>query len=400
MAYIPLDKPMEEILVDMVNSANGTNHTVGMLDFGQPVADPGDDPQGTRNTKITLTAIAGSGYAGSVDVWYNRLYASSFFEQASLDAGGDGVVRLDPSAVGSGITLHQAIALLEAKYGISIDKSGIDATTVVQPVNDVLTFTLPSQNLMWVQSTFEVLVEVLGTEMETIFPDELEPFADLDPVVCSWLFVDEGTEPNGNPAGGRPTMTELTIPTDTVDVNASSLPGLTENNCFKVISTETKATVPGMVFGFDLENEEIDARDENTYNFTNAVQHINSIFEVVTETDSGSGPEYKGVTVGLNRNFWRQTENAPFDWQWGVSVLHGEGMLNSLSASIEADVGMGNAPALITARVEVKVVNTTHIRVVVKETVTNTTVYDGELDVGDTSALRINHIARNWVEFV
>lgn len=183
MPYIPIDKPVEEILVDLINTANTTTFTPEQLTFGAPVADPGDDPEGTRNTKVVATAVPGSGYAGNRDLWYNRLYAESFFSQASLDAGKDGIIRIPPATVGAGITLFDAVAYLETSYGIVIDKTDLNAVDAVQPINGELTFTMPSSSLMWVAGTFQALVEDEGTDVSNILPDQMEDIEDPAPVV-------------------------------------------------------------------------------------------------------------------------------------------------------------------------------------------------------------------------
>lgn len=67
-----------QILVDQINNDNTVNNaalTPAMLTFGVPAAATGASP--ARNTDLTLTAVAGSGYTGSVTVHYNRVDIST-----------------------------------------------------------------------------------------------------------------------------------------------------------------------------------------------------------------------------------------------------------------------------------------------------------------------------------
>ena len=67
-----LTKAPKEIMLALINTDNGTSLTEELLTFGLPTAATGQNP--TRNTVLTVTAAAGSGYSGSVDVTYNRLH--------------------------------------------------------------------------------------------------------------------------------------------------------------------------------------------------------------------------------------------------------------------------------------------------------------------------------------
>lgn len=62
----------KKILVDLINEDNpGHGFTEAILEFGLPTAAPGGSP--ARNTQVTVSAAADSGYSGSVDVLYNRV---------------------------------------------------------------------------------------------------------------------------------------------------------------------------------------------------------------------------------------------------------------------------------------------------------------------------------------
>jgi hypothetical protein len=68
----------KDILVARINNDNVVNNaalTSAMLTFGLPTAATGGTA--TRNTDLSLTAVAGSGYTGSVTVHYNRVDLST-----------------------------------------------------------------------------------------------------------------------------------------------------------------------------------------------------------------------------------------------------------------------------------------------------------------------------------
>lgn len=67
-----LTKAPKEIMLALINTDNGTTLTDALIDFGVPTAATGETP--ARNTELTVTAKAGSGYSGSVVVTYNRLH--------------------------------------------------------------------------------------------------------------------------------------------------------------------------------------------------------------------------------------------------------------------------------------------------------------------------------------
>ncbi len=70
MAAQDFTKTPEEICLEMIKQTNSTASalTTGMLTYGLPTVDTGD-----RNSIVTVTALAGSGYKGSVNMHYNRV---------------------------------------------------------------------------------------------------------------------------------------------------------------------------------------------------------------------------------------------------------------------------------------------------------------------------------------
>jgi Zn-dependent alcohol dehydrogenase len=69
MANRDFTKSDVQILLDQINEDNTSALTIALVSFGAVATDNG----GVRNSKISATALAGSGYSGSVDFLYNRV---------------------------------------------------------------------------------------------------------------------------------------------------------------------------------------------------------------------------------------------------------------------------------------------------------------------------------------
>lgn len=68
MANRDFTKSDVQILLDQINEDNTSSLTPALVTFGAVATDAG-----VRNSKITVTSQAGSGYTGSVEVFYNRV---------------------------------------------------------------------------------------------------------------------------------------------------------------------------------------------------------------------------------------------------------------------------------------------------------------------------------------
>lgn len=185
MAYIPLVKSGKALLVDLINTSNGSQHAPSQLTFSNLENNPVDQPPGSDyyNTKITVEAVPGSGYSGAVDVWYTRLFIQGFFEAADFDAGGDGFIRITPDDAGTGMTLPEALTNLEAQYGIYIDKSDFDSTTVAPVANDRMEFELPTDMYIWAPGFLTIKIEEEYIDVNDVFPPELNGFEEPDPII-------------------------------------------------------------------------------------------------------------------------------------------------------------------------------------------------------------------------
>lgn len=75
-------KAPKQVLIDLINKDNNTSLTDQLISFGLPTAATGTNP--TRNTDLTISAIPGSGYRGSVDLKYNRVQLNDFVGDKDL----------------------------------------------------------------------------------------------------------------------------------------------------------------------------------------------------------------------------------------------------------------------------------------------------------------------------
>jgi len=95
------------IIVDLINETNaGAGMTEALLDFGLPTV-----PTGTpaRNTELTVTAKAGSGYSGSVTLKYNRV------DMAEIP----GALNVEYTK-GDAENISDLIPEINARYGINL----------------------------------------------------------------------------------------------------------------------------------------------------------------------------------------------------------------------------------------------------------------------------------------
>lgn len=96
------------ILLDQINTDN-PSHTLtdAQVTFGLPTVSTGGTP--ARDTEITVTAVAGSGYTGSVILRYNRVDLSTV----------PGVLN-KVFSLGDGTTVADLIPEINTRYGINL----------------------------------------------------------------------------------------------------------------------------------------------------------------------------------------------------------------------------------------------------------------------------------------
>lgn len=73
---INIELSEEENLLNEINTANNSNHTLDTIKFGEPMVVDGVDPGTTtgRNTMVNVTALPKSKYEGSRVVKYRRIH--------------------------------------------------------------------------------------------------------------------------------------------------------------------------------------------------------------------------------------------------------------------------------------------------------------------------------------
>lgn len=108
MAATDFTKLPKQIIVDLINSDNsGAAMTTELLDFGLPTAATGQSP--ARNTELTVTAHAGSGYTGNVVLKYNRV-------DFAVVPG----TRSNEFPVGNATNVSDLIPEINARFGINL----------------------------------------------------------------------------------------------------------------------------------------------------------------------------------------------------------------------------------------------------------------------------------------
>jgi hypothetical protein len=108
-------RPSNQVVLDLINADNSAALTLSVVDLGIPVAAIEGAP---RNTSITVTAKAGSGYSGSQTLNYNRLQLSVFAAGKDLTF-----------SIGDATTLVDLIDEINTLLGINlvVDKDFADA---------------------------------------------------------------------------------------------------------------------------------------------------------------------------------------------------------------------------------------------------------------------------------
>lgn len=104
-------KSASQILIDLINESNATSLTVADVTFSAPVV----EASGTRNTGITITAVANSGYTGFRDLTYDRV------DLAAVPGSRSNVFHL-----GSAATAWDLLPAINAAYGINLTSDDVE----------------------------------------------------------------------------------------------------------------------------------------------------------------------------------------------------------------------------------------------------------------------------------
>lgn len=107
--------PSKEVLLALINSANGTSLATNQVTFGEPsVLEL--DPDG-KTTSVTVTAVPGSGYKGFEVVRYDRV---DLADVLSISGISPSVVRSTET------TVHELLPAINALYGINLSPEEVD----------------------------------------------------------------------------------------------------------------------------------------------------------------------------------------------------------------------------------------------------------------------------------
>lgn len=124
---IDFTEESEEVLVDLINSHNGTQFTVGQLLFGMPAVIT-NDPQ--CNTSLVVYAKRYSGYKGQITVKYKRLDIN---EQV-----GEGESTVFQK--GTATQLSELIGAVNSQLGIKLDADDYLDAPLAQPPEGASSF--------------------------------------------------------------------------------------------------------------------------------------------------------------------------------------------------------------------------------------------------------------------
>ena len=109
--------PYRQQLIDLINKDNGTNLRLQDVVLSPPTP----VSQNGRNTKVVVSSVAGSGYAGSQDIYYNRISMSKL--------GYVGVLTDAP------LTTSELLTMINAQK--KIDLLAEDFQQILMPVLEV-----------------------------------------------------------------------------------------------------------------------------------------------------------------------------------------------------------------------------------------------------------------------
>jgi hypothetical protein len=103
----------EQIVIDLINNDNSSALTEALITFGLPTTTTGTSP--ARNTQVTITAVAGSGYTGSVTVQYNRVDLSTL---PTINTSAQTVFSL-----GDAVNISDLIDEINTAFGINLSNA-------------------------------------------------------------------------------------------------------------------------------------------------------------------------------------------------------------------------------------------------------------------------------------
>lgn len=133
-----ITKASNQQVFDLINAENSTTFNSSQITLGTPTVN--GDVSKNKNTALIVTALGGSGYTGSMSVYYNR-----------LDIG-DFALRLTPEiSLDLVTTKAQMVSVFNTYYGCNIvDTEIVDVLTPTPTVDGIpYTITAASSNLVY-----------------------------------------------------------------------------------------------------------------------------------------------------------------------------------------------------------------------------------------------------------
>lgn len=143
-------------LLALVNRDNQSKLVEEQVTFGIPAINP--DVSILRNTKLRLTAVAGKGFRGYVDVWYNRIDLGILFKNVSANVGLD---------ITEGMTSDVLIPLINEKYGTQFEVEDFDTPTELDIAGGVATMTAKVDNVAYI-SSFDVKYGLEEVDLDSV----------------------------------------------------------------------------------------------------------------------------------------------------------------------------------------------------------------------------------------
>lgn len=108
-------KNADQIIIDLINEANATALTPADITFSVPT----ETESGNRNTAITITAVANSGYTGTRDLTYDRV------DLAQVPGS-----RNKEFNIGSVTSVFGLLPAINAAYGINLTEADVEDTAM------------------------------------------------------------------------------------------------------------------------------------------------------------------------------------------------------------------------------------------------------------------------------
>ncbi len=105
-----------DILLAVINQANGTSETLSTVSFGSPQPMPAGS---VRDTSVVVSAVAGGGRTGSVTVYFDRINLNTLFSLQPLY-----IVATNPQ------TTWDLVPILNNVFGLGLQTTDILQTNI------------------------------------------------------------------------------------------------------------------------------------------------------------------------------------------------------------------------------------------------------------------------------